>query len=59
MSKKHFEAAARYVRDRRFAMSAETADAVETAFAHIFAEFNERFDRNRFHDACRGKDARD
>jgi hypothetical protein len=67
MTKKHFEAAAayvRYLRNTRFAGrnvagTAGISQAVEDAFVDVFRQFNPRFDVDRFRAACRGQDARD
>lgn len=65
MTKKHFEAAAAYVRAFRTGTPdarrncADVADSIERAFIAVFREFNPRFDVDRFRAACRGADATD
>lgn len=65
MTKKHFEAAAAYVRAFRtgspnaIARTADVADSIERAFVAVFRQFNPRFDVDRFRAACKGQDATD
>jgi hypothetical protein len=56
MTKKHFEAAAAYVRRNRAMRGADPQldEAVEDAFCDLFQMFNPRFDEARFRAACRG-----
>lgn len=58
MTKKHFEAAAAYVRGYRFWKPGER-ELVTEAFVAVCREFNGRFDAERFRAACRGQDATD
>lgn len=51
MSKKHFEAAARYVREYQHWGPGEREVVVE-AFVAVFRQFNDRFDVSRFRQAC-------
>lgn len=55
MTKKHFEAAAAIVKER-FARARPDeimeAFAVKEAFAELFAQFNPRFDKEKFYAAC-------
>lgn len=55
MTKKHFEAAAEYVRSYRHWGPGEQ-DVVIEAFVAVFRQFNGRFDVDRFRGACRGLD---
>ncbi len=59
MTKKHFEAAARLVRDARGVYTRGTVAAIEETFVDLFRMFNPRFDADRFRAACRGEDATD
>jgi len=57
MTKKHFEYAARYVRElRRHRQYAETIgakiDQIEEAYVALFRAFGPRFDEGRFRAAC-------
>jgi hypothetical protein len=61
MTKKHFEWAAAYVRRVRGPHNLEnpTIGAIqllEDSLVCLFAEFNPRFDADRFRAACRGGD---
>lgn len=60
MTKKHFEAAAAYVRQlRRADFPRAVWTAVEDAFVDVFHQFNPPFDVDRFRAACRGQNASD
>jgi hypothetical protein len=57
MTKRHMEYAAAYVRGvRKTCNHSYEANAIENAFAALFAEFNERFRRDQFHAACNSQD---
>lgn len=57
MTKKHFEAAAAYVRQlRRAGFTPGDCLTVEDAFADVFSQFNPRFDVERFRAACQTTD---
>ena len=56
MSKKHFEWAARYVRDERTNYGDDNAKALERAFVAMFRAFGPRFDESRFRAACQVRD---
>lgn len=53
MTKKHFEAGARWVREYRQWGPGER-ELVTEAFVAVFRQFNGRFDVERFRAACRG-----
>jgi hypothetical protein len=55
MSKKHFEAAAAYVRSYRHWGPGER-ELVTEAFVAVFRQFNPRFDVERFRAACQTTD---
>lgn len=50
MTKKHFEAAARIVREETIGLGKKVE--VAKAFIILFSAFNPRFDRGRFLKAC-------
>jgi hypothetical protein len=58
MTKKHFEAAAQYVREGSF-VDDHARTAVIRAFAIVFGEFNPRFNEAQFVAACRAEDYHD
>lgn len=56
MTKKHFEAAARQVRDMLDAgRPGYECAIIAESFADLFQSFNPRFDRERFIAACGGR----